>query len=175
VNRGFYLSMMTIFAVLFLVAYLLYGVTKNDLKECRTKEMAYKALIDGDFEKFKSLMKDLPEHELGYYSSKFFDLEISLAVEEKNSGNYGKALEILEKSIKVVSTKSQLSRALLLKGEILLKMERYDEVIKELSVFLKDETLPDREKAFEILKKAAEKIGRKDITREIEEHLKNRR
>ncbi len=174
-NKVFYLSMMTIFAVLFLVSYLLYGVAKNDLKECRAKEMAYKALIDGDFEKFKSLMKDLPKHELEYYSSKFFDLEISLAVEEKNSGNFGKALEILEKSLKVVSTKSQLSRALLLKGEILLKMGRYDELLKDLSVFLKDKTLPDREKALELLKEAAEKIGREDIVREVEEHLKNRR
>ncbi len=174
-NKAFYLSMMTVFAFLFLVSYFLYEATRSDLKECRTKEIAYKALIDGDFEKFKNLMKDIPKHELDYYSSKFFDLELSLAIEERNSGNFGKALELVEKASEIISTKSQLSRALILKGELLMKMERYDDVVRTLSVFLKDKTIPDRERALEILKEAAEKAGKKEIALEAEKALESGR
>ena len=174
-SKAFYLSMMTVFAILFLISYFLYATTKKDLNECRLKETAYRALIDGDFDKFKSLMKDLPEHELDYYSSKFFNIELSLALEEKNSGNFGKALDILEKSLKVANTKSQVSKALILKSEILMKMERYDDVVRELRVFVKDQTLPDRERALEILKEAAKRSGDKELESEIERILKSGR
>ncbi len=173
-NRAFYLAMMTVFAFLFLISYFLYETTKSDLKDCRTREIAYKALIDGDFEKFRSLMKDLPKHELDYYSSKFFDLELSLAIEERNSGNFGRALNLVKEASKLISTKSQLSRVLILKGELLMKMGRYDEVVKDLDTFLKDKTIPDRERALEILKEAAERAGRKDIALEAERALSGR-
>lgn len=174
-NKSFYLWMMTIFSILFLVSFFLYETTRSDLKRCRAKETAYKSLIDGDFEKFKSLMKDLSKPELDYYSSKFFDLEISLAVEEKNSGNFGRALELVEKAFGIASTKSQISRALVLKGELLMKMERYDDVMKDLEIFLKDKTLPDRERALEILKEAAEKAGKREIALEAEKAIEGGR
>ena len=174
-SKAFYLSMMTVFAVLFLISYFLYGTTKNDLKECRTKEIAYKSLIDGNFEKFKSLMKDIPKHELEYYSSKFFNLEISLAIEEMSSGNFGKALDIVEKALKVAATKFQISKALILKSEILMKMERYDEVIRLLKSFIENKSLPERERALELLKRAAEKLGKKDLISEVEKNLNNGR
>ncbi len=171
-NRNFYLIMMTIFAILFLVSYFLYDSVKRDLKECRTKEIAYKSLIEGNFDKFQSLMRDLPRHELDYYSSKFFDLEISLSEEEKANGNFGRALELVEKALKVHRTNDQLSKGLILKGEILVKMEKYTEALNTLEVFL-NKDLPYRKEALFLLKNTAEKAGRSDLVSKVEEALRN--
>jgi len=168
-NRIFYLVMMTIFAVLFLVTYYVYSQTKEKLQQCGVERDALYALVDGRFDEFSKKL-DLKEHQIAYYASKFFQFQLGKAYMEVRRGNYGKALEDIEKALAVAQSPSELSEGLIFKAAVLEKMGRYEEAVKVLKIVI-EEKLPGMSSAVDGLRRIKGKVKDEEMEKLIESIL----
>ena len=146
--RLFYLIVMTIFATLFLVTFFSYRSVKADLKECRALLNAHKALLEGDVESFKRVVRS--EREVLYSISEAFDIILGRATLEVERGNYGNALEYVEMALKLPVDEKEKSEALLLKGMILYKMGDYKGALNVLKYF-ESENVPNRKRGLRLI------------------------
>ncbi len=172
-----YLTLMTVFAVLFLITFFSYKSLKKSYDEMSSELKAYDMFLSGDLEGFLKYVKGKNlrlSKEIDFYLDRFAQLELSAGLSEMESGNYGEALEHFQKVLGMSSiSKTTRFRAIMFTGKAFYNLRKYDKAYEYLRVFLEDaRDFHGRGEGLVELAKTCIKLGKYDDLNAIKRELR---
>ncbi|MCD6450572.1 MAG: hypothetical protein J7L34_08730 [Thermotogaceae bacterium] len=173
-NCRFFLTVMTIFAVLFVVTFIFYRSTLRENAILRNEIRAFKYLYEGDIEKFIQNLKKInaKDVDINFYIKNAVKFQVSKAESEIEKRNYDVAYKILLNVYDYSQDEEQRYYIAYLLGKVLNKKEEYDEAYNFLEIFLSGKFYGFSKDALVELAVSAKKLGRTEDLKVIEEYFK---